>query len=118
MRVHPVTGEYKLHTGADYSAPDGIPILVAEDGTVTHASTTGGYGGLIIIEHTIGGQITARMLHLYNQALDAYPDTSRACYSPRPGQKSERPSDEPAASPSTTSSANIPHPNSGKSGRC
>ncbi|WP_245921057.1 M23 family metallopeptidase [Brachybacterium timonense] len=203
MRVHPITGENKLHTGADYSAPDGTPILASADGIVTHASMSGGYGGLIIIEHTIGGQkiatayahlwetgfhvnvgdtvtagqhigdvgsagystgthlhfelrqggsdgeftdpqpwldqhttgnlpapttpveqegcnpaatqpappqgpdagdpdrkvddpttdgqITARMLHVYTQALTAYPDSSWACYSPRPGTKSEHP---------------------------
>ncbi len=31
------------------------------------------------------------MLHVYQQTLDAFPDTSWACYSPRPGTKSEHP---------------------------
>lgn len=62
MRVHPITGENKLHTGADYSAPDGTSILAAADGIVTHASMS---GGLIIIEHTIGGQkIATAYAHL------------------------------------------------------
>jgi murein DD-endopeptidase MepM/ murein hydrolase activator NlpD len=200
MRVHPITGEYKLHTGADFAAPDGTPILAVADGTVTHAEFTGTYGGLVIIEHridgrtiatayahswengihvqagdtvragqhiadvgssgystgahlhfevrdggtngefidpaawlnqhnaadlpeatsgspaacnttgtpgapdgvdgdldrlvddpTTGGQITARMLHLYQQTLAAFPDTGWGCYSPRPGTKSEHP---------------------------
>ena len=59
MRVHPITGEYKLHTGADFAAPDGTPILASADGTVTVAAFTSGYGGLIVIAHTIDGQKVA-----------------------------------------------------------
>lgn len=200
MRTHPITGEQKLHTGTDFAAPDGTPILAAADGLVTVAEFSGGYGGLIVIEHTIdghkvatayahmwqhgihvhagnhvtagqhigdvgssgmstgahlhfevrpggtngeaidaaawlnqhgaanlptatsgspaacntagtpgapggvdgdpdrlvddpttSGQITARMLHLYQQTLAAFPDTGWGCYSPRPGTKSEHP---------------------------
>ncbi|HMR12116.1 MAG TPA: M23 family metallopeptidase [Arachnia sp.] len=204
-RVHPITGEDSFHTGTDFAAPDGTPILAAADGTVTVAEFSGGYGGLIVIEHTIDGQtiatayghmwehgihiqagdivtagqhigdigssgnstgphlhfevrlggtdgdhtdpaawlnshdaadlpepetgtpgqdcapdtgapgpgeapepfegdpnqmvddpttdgqITARMLHLYQQTIAAFPDTSWSCYSPRPGTSSEHP---------------------------
>ncbi|MGP5362642.1 M23 family metallopeptidase [Brachybacterium tyrofermentans] len=58
-RTHPITGERKLHTGADFSAADGTPILAAADGTVTVAEFSGGYGGLVVIEHTIGGATVA-----------------------------------------------------------
>lgn len=204
-RVHPITGEESFHTGSDFAAPDGTPILAAASGTVTVAEYSGGYGGLVVIEHridgqtiatayahswedgihvTVGdevqagqhiadvgssgmstgahlhfevrqggtdgeyidpakwlndhdaadldeaetgppepeecedddgdpgtepdpfdgdnpdqlvddptsdGQITARMLHLYEQASAAFPDTGWACYSPRPGTTSEHP---------------------------
>ncbi|QOS59549.1 M23 family metallopeptidase [Thermobifida fusca] len=202
-RVHPITGEDSFHTGTDFAAPDGTPILAVADGTVTVAEFSGGYGGLIVIEHTINsqtvatayahmwehgihaavgdrvaagqhigdvgssgnstgphlhfevrsggtngeqtdpaawlnahdaadlpepetgapggdcdtsggtpggepdpldgdpdrlvddptttGQITVRLLHLYTQTLAAFPDTSWACYSPRPGTVSEHP---------------------------
>lgn len=201
-RVHPITGERSVHTGTDFAAPDGTPILAAADGTVTVAEFSGGYGGLVVIEHTLDGQkvatayahmwetgigvqpgdtvtagqhigdvgsagnstgthlhfevrtggtngehtdpaawlnshdaadlpepatgapegcdpgtgatggepdpvdgdpdrmvddptsdaqITARMLHLYSQGTAAFPDTSWACYSPRPGTSSEHP---------------------------
>ncbi len=201
-RVHPISGESSFHTGTDFAAPDGTPILAAVDGTVTVAEFSGGYGGLIVIEHTIarqtvatayghmwetgihvqpgdtvtagqhigdvgssgnstgphlhfevrqggtngehtdpaawlnardaadlpepetdapagcdpdtsapggdpgpvdgapdrmvddptsGGQITARLLHLYTQGTTAFPETSWACYSPRPGTVSEHP---------------------------
>ena len=59
MREHPITGEYKLHTGTDFAGPDGTPILAAADGIVTVAEYTGGYGGLVVIEHTVDGQTVA-----------------------------------------------------------
>jgi hypothetical protein len=45
----------------------------------------------LVDDPTSGGQITARMLHLYQQTLAAFPDTGWGCYSPRPGTKSEHP---------------------------
>lgn len=59
IRVHPITGVIKLHTGVDYAAPAGTPILAAADGKVVFAGTTSGYGGLVTIEHAIGGQRVA-----------------------------------------------------------
>ena len=45
----------------------------------------------MVEDPTSAGQITARMLHLYQQASATFPDTSWACYSPRPGTRSEHP---------------------------
>ncbi|MFM2721683.1 M23 family metallopeptidase [Microbacterium mcarthurae (nom. nud.)] len=202
-RVHPISGEDSFHTGTDFAAPDGTPLIAAADGRVRVAEFSGGYGGLIVIEHQIDGatvatayahmwehgihvqvgdqvtagqhigdtgssgnstgphlhfevrlggtngehtdpaawlntrnaadlrepetsspagdcdpsgdtpggepdpldgdpdrlvddptsdgQITARLLHLYIQTIAAFPDTSWACYSPRPGTVSEHP---------------------------
>jgi murein DD-endopeptidase MepM/ murein hydrolase activator NlpD len=58
-RVHPITGENSFHTGTDFAAPDGTPILAAADGTVTVAEFSGDYGGLIVIEHHIDGAVAA-----------------------------------------------------------
>ncbi len=58
-RVHPITAEQSFHTGTDFAAPDGTPILAAADGVVTVAGPVGGYGNLIVIEHRIDGQIVA-----------------------------------------------------------
>jgi murein DD-endopeptidase MepM/ murein hydrolase activator NlpD len=56
MRVHPITGVRKLHTGLDLAAPSGTPVLAVGDGRVVFAGPAAGYGNLILIEHTIGGQ--------------------------------------------------------------
>ena len=37
MRVHPITGVYKLHTGVDISAPMGANFIAANDGIVVKA---------------------------------------------------------------------------------
>ena len=59
-RTHPITGEEEsFHTGADFSAPDGTPILAAADGTVTVSEFSGGYGGLVVIKHQIAGATVA-----------------------------------------------------------
>lgn len=59
MRVHPVTGVHRLHSGLDLAAPAGTPILAAADGRVVFAGATRGYGHLILIEHTVAGQRVA-----------------------------------------------------------
>ena len=54
MRVHPVTGVYKLHTGIDIPATTGTPIRAAESGQVITASYQGAYGNCVIIDHGNG----------------------------------------------------------------
>lgn len=58
-RVDPITGEQSFHTGTDYAAPLGTPILAMAAGRVTVAGPASGYGNLIVIEHNIGGQLIA-----------------------------------------------------------
>lgn len=53
-RVHPVTGEHKLHAGIDLAAPTGTPIGAAAGGTVTFAGVRGGYGNLVTVDHGDG----------------------------------------------------------------
>ncbi len=54
-RVHPVTGERKLHKGVDFAAPTGTPIFAAADGVVTDAGwTDGGYGNIVELRHEDG----------------------------------------------------------------
>lgn len=54
MRVHPITGTYRMHNGIDISGSGilGKPILAAEDGQVVIASyNAGGYGNYVMINH-------------------------------------------------------------------
>lgn len=53
-RVHPVYKTKKFHSGIDIGASYGVDILAAADGTVTLATTNGGYGKCIIINHGSG----------------------------------------------------------------
>lgn len=54
-RVHPITGEQRLHKGIDIGAAMGAPILAASDGVVTEAGwTDGGYGNIVELKHPDG----------------------------------------------------------------
>lgn len=61
MRVHPITGIYKLHTGTDISAPMGANFVAANDGIVTKAEMNSAYGNMVIIDH--GGGISTLYAH-------------------------------------------------------
>lgn len=66
-RVHPITGEYKLHAGADFGASCGTPIYSVAAGTVTYAGVAGGYGNLIIIDH--GNGISSAYGHMERSGI-------------------------------------------------
>lgn len=69
-RIHPITGERAFHTGSDFSAADGTPIFAIADGLVTLAEFSGGYGGLIVIEHTVGGQrVASYYAHMWEYGI-------------------------------------------------
>lgn len=53
-RIHPVYKTKKFHTGIDVGAGYGLDIVAAADGVVTLATTNGGYGKCIIINHGSG----------------------------------------------------------------
>lgn len=54
MRRHPILGYYKMHTGVDWAAPIGTPILAAGNGTVIKAQWDAGYGRRVEIQHANG----------------------------------------------------------------
>ena len=54
MRRHPVLRYRKLHSGVDWSAPRGTPIIAAGSGTVIKAGWAGGYGKQTQIQHANG----------------------------------------------------------------
>ena len=50
-RKHPILGFTKMHTGTDFAAPTGTPILASGDGIVTRAQWCGGGGNCVKIKH-------------------------------------------------------------------
>lgn len=57
-RRHPILGYARAHTGVDWAAPRGTPILASGDGIVEQAGWNGGYGRQTIIRHANGYQTT------------------------------------------------------------
>lgn len=53
-RRHPILGYVRMHTGVDWAAPRGTPIIAAGNGTVEKAGWSGGYGRQTIIRHANG----------------------------------------------------------------
>jgi len=53
-RVHPISHRSRMHTGVDWAAPSGTPILAAGDGTVERVGRHGGYGNYVRIRHANG----------------------------------------------------------------
>ena len=58
MRIHPITGEEKFHSGMDIDGynNEGGAIVACDDGVVVKAEWYGGYGNCIIIDHGNGMQ--------------------------------------------------------------
>jgi len=54
MRMHPLLHRMRMHTGVDWAAPLGTPILAAGDGVVEMAQREGGYGNFVRIRHANG----------------------------------------------------------------
>lgn len=53
-RRHPILGYTKMHTGVDWSAPRGTPIIASGNGVVEKTGWAGGYGRQTIIRHANG----------------------------------------------------------------
>ena len=51
VRVHPITGTRRMHTGTDFRGGSGTPIYAAAGGEVVRAGRAGGYGNQTVIDH-------------------------------------------------------------------
>lgn len=67
MRIHPITGVYKLHTGVDLRASSGTKIYAANSGTVTTAAYSTAYGYYVVINH--GGGVATLYAHMSKMAV-------------------------------------------------
>ena len=66
-RRHPVHGTVRPHTGVDYAAPTGTPVMSIGDGTVLSTGWGGGGGKTIKIRHN--SVYTTAYLHLSRYAV-------------------------------------------------
>jgi murein DD-endopeptidase MepM/ murein hydrolase activator NlpD len=55
MRVHPITGVRKLHTGTDFGIPCGTPVKASRAGTVLSAGYNTAYGNRTVVSHGVVG---------------------------------------------------------------
>jgi murein DD-endopeptidase MepM/ murein hydrolase activator NlpD len=62
MRIHPIYGVLKMHSGVDMTSGRGLPIFAAHDGKVTRVYQDSGGNWTIEIDH--GSSITTRYLHM------------------------------------------------------
>ena len=63
MRVHPISGKWKMHNGVDMAAAQGTPIYAAKSGKVTKtAFQAGGAGYYVTINH--GDGFTSVYMHM------------------------------------------------------
>jgi murein DD-endopeptidase MepM/ murein hydrolase activator NlpD len=71
MRVHPITGRYKLHDGTDFSASCGTPIRAAAGGQIIEQYYNGGYGNRVILNNGVmnGRVIVTTYNHLTRFAM-------------------------------------------------
>lgn len=56
MRRHPILGYSRMHTGTDWAAPRGTPIIASGNGVVERSGWASGYGNQTIIRHSNGYQ--------------------------------------------------------------
>jgi murein DD-endopeptidase MepM/ murein hydrolase activator NlpD len=65
-RLHPVHGTVRPHTGVDYAAPTGTPVMSIGDGTVISKGWAGGGGNTVKIRHN--SVYTTGYMHLSKYA--------------------------------------------------
>ncbi len=71
MRLHPLLKIRRMHTGADWAAAKGTPILAAGTGIIEEFGRKGGNGNYIRIKHANGYQTAYSHLSRYASGLAA-----------------------------------------------
>ncbi len=67
MRRHPVLGYRRMHSGLDYRARTGTPIVAVADGRVSSAGRAGGCGNAVRLNHA--GGLATRYCHMSRMAV-------------------------------------------------
>ena len=71
MRRHPIVRRYRMHTGVDWAAPSGTPIMAAGNAVVEKIGTRAGYGRSITLKHLHGYETTYNHMSGYAKGLKA-----------------------------------------------
>ncbi|BDI59783.1 M23 family metallopeptidase [Qipengyuania nanhaisediminis] len=67
MRRHPILGYRRMHSGMDFRARHGTPIVAVTDGRVQSAGRAGGCGIAVKLDH--GGGLQTRYCHMSRMAV-------------------------------------------------
>lgn len=54
LRLDPLHPVWRMHTGVDWSAPKGAPVVATEAGRIASAATDARYGKIVVIDHGDG----------------------------------------------------------------
>ena len=68
-RMHPILGYVRMHSGLDFAAAYGTPIVAVTDGRVMGAGRMGGCGAAVRLDH--GGGLQTRYCHMSQIAVQA-----------------------------------------------
>lgn len=71
FRRHPVLGYSKMHTGVDWAAPVGTPIVASGNGAVEKAGWTNGYGQQVRLGHANGYETTYNHMSRIGRGITA-----------------------------------------------
>ncbi len=69
QRKHPLLRVRRMHSGVDWAAPSGTPILAAGDGIVEASGRNGGYGNYVRIRHANGFATSYGHMSRYAEGL-------------------------------------------------
>lgn len=69
MRLHPIFKRRMMHSGVDYGARTGTPIMAAADGIVELTKWAGGYGRRTVIRHANGYKTSYSHQHRYAKGI-------------------------------------------------
>ncbi len=70
-RFHPILHISRLHTGVDWAAPTGTPIVAAGNGTIIKAGWSTGYGRRVEIQHAYGYVTTYNHMSGFGRGITA-----------------------------------------------
>ena len=71
-RLHPILGNWLMHAGRDFAAPQGSPVVAALSGRVVSSGLAGGYGITVVLEHQ-----APRRQTLYGHLSELYVKTGQ-----------------------------------------